>query len=152
MTDEGLALSAPDLPSAPPPANDSAQSAATLGDEVWESAKLDFVGRSLVGAHGERAYLKNANLERANLSLADLRRAKLSGANLQHASLRGAILMRADLSNARLNGADLTGADLRDAIGLSHNMLAEACGAKAQLPTGLSLRPCGPTRRKPIAH
>jgi len=148
MTDAGLSLSAPDLPSAPPPASDGAQNAAVLGDEVWESAKLDFVDRSLVGAHGERAYLKNANLERANLSLADLRRAKLSSANLQHASLRRAILTRADLSKARLNGADLSGADLRDATGLTQAMLADACGDNTQLPAGLNVRPCTTARGK----
>ncbi len=87
------------------------------------------------------------NLSGANLSYADLSGANLSYADLSHVTMPAGNLQDADLFHARLSGANLSHtnlsrAQLSDTELVTQAQLNEACGDDAQLPSGLTLRPC----------
>jgi len=138
---------------------------ANLGGAYLDSADL-------TDAYLERANLKGANLNEAhltasvlidaNFSDADLGNSKLSSANLNGANLGGANLRNADFRGANLGGANLAGADLsdaklsganvteavltganpNDAYNIFQGQLDQACGKNANLPKGMTLKPC----------
>jgi hypothetical protein len=74
------------------------------------------------------------------------RHGDLSGANLHGADLRGANLVGVNLTGAHLNRVNLSGADLTigrlTATDISQGQLDQACGVSANLPPGLTLKPC----------
>jgi hypothetical protein len=72
---------------------------------------------------------------------ANLSNTNLSNANLERASL-SANLFDADLSGADLTGAFPTGATI------SPDQLDKACGTKAMLNPGLTLKPCPPEKNE----
>lgn len=107
--------------------------------------RANLSGAKLIATKLSRSHLNGANLSHAHLEMADLTFADLAGANLSHANLSYATLTanlsRADLSGATLTRANLGGADLTGAI-VSQEQLNTACGTKAKLDTGLTLKPC----------
>jgi uncharacterized protein YjbI with pentapeptide repeats len=102
---------------------------------VANLAGADLRGADLVGAKLPSAKLPHADLSGADLSGADLSDANLSGALLVHGVLGG------DFNDADLRGANLRGANLGGAS-VSQEQLNTACGTKAKLDTGLTLKPC----------
>jgi uncharacterized protein YjbI with pentapeptide repeats len=118
---------------------------------------------NLTGAHLEGAHLEGANLTGAHLTGADLVDAHLAGAHLDVANLTGvdmsiahlvgAHLTGTNMEGANLAGADLTGAHLENANLIGSNVTQQqlnvACGNKAKLPAGLSLRPCDKSNEEP---
>jgi hypothetical protein len=109
-------------------------------------AALTVIGRRVAG-QGD-VDLSFANLSGANLTNADLSGANLTGATLTGANLTGADLTRADLTRANLSDADLTRANLTNFNLDGQKQLDEACGSAAELPTGLTLKPC-PSKSPP---
>jgi pentapeptide repeat protein len=112
------------------------------------------IGADLRNARLSRATLMRAKLIDANLSGAHLLAAELNYAFLFNAHLNGALLMGADLRHAVLTGVDLSSADLSkasliDVIDLNQAQLDKACGEDAELPSGLTLKPC--PENKPAA-
>jgi hypothetical protein len=110
---------------------------------------------SLFHANLSGAVLIGANLTSANLIHADLRGAVLFGANLTRADLAGADLSLAFLFGANLSGANLSGAHnyefspgkgISPPAKISQAQLDEACGVDAELPPGLTLKPCPPPK------
>jgi len=104
-------------------------------------------GADLNGARLIRAGLSDADLHSAHLNDAYLREAGLDGSDLSDAGLRGADLNDADLSGADLSGADLSGADLngadlhgaglREAVGVTPQLLARTqVDERTRLPSG----------------
>ena len=102
----------------------------------------------LTGASVSGSNLSGADMHDADLNSADLHDANLSGTNLSDANLGGA-----NLSGVNLSGSNLSGANLRkgpnrsggywiDAKNLTQTQLNAACGANANLPEGLTLKPC----------
>jgi uncharacterized protein YjbI with pentapeptide repeats len=118
-------------------------SGADLNAAVLSKAYLK--GTDLSGADLTGAYLFAADLSGANLSNAYLTVAHLGGANLSGANLRGAKLALTDLREANLSGANLDNAKLSGAKLDGQQQLNRACGADAELPPGLTLKPCPPT-------
>jgi Pentapeptide repeats (8 copies) len=97
----------------------------------------DLRDADVFGANLRDAHLNGAHLNFANFAAVDLTRADLSAADLTRADLEGA-----KLNDAGLYGAKLNGTDLRDAHNLTQPQLAGACGTGAELPPGLTLKPC----------
>jgi uncharacterized protein YjbI with pentapeptide repeats len=110
-----------------------------LNEDSLLNANLS--GAFLHGADLSRAGLWHANLSGAEMRLANLSRAQLNDANLSHADLTGAQLNGADLTGTDLTGAQLNGADLTGTT-VSQRELDKACGTKAKLDPGLTLKPC----------
>ena len=105
-------------------------------------------GADLTKSELPRANLAEANLTNADLSKSELGRAKMKEAKLDGAKFQYAYLARAVLHDASLKGTDFTGSylflmqiqgvDLSQAIGLTHDQLALACGdADTKLPDGV---------------
>jgi uncharacterized protein YjbI with pentapeptide repeats len=129
-----------------------------------ELGVANLVGANLVGANLSNAFLLDADLSKATLGSAQLNNAKLgdakligadlskatlddaqlNGANLANANLRDADLRGANLDGANLDGANLDGADLRGTKLDGQQQLKGACGASAELPPELILKPCPP--------
>jgi uncharacterized protein YjbI with pentapeptide repeats len=114
------------------------------------SGAADLSGANLFNAKLDNANLQYAKLSGASFLAADLTSADLTGADLSkaalpvkmaHARLVDANLVGANLVRADLTGADLTGADLTGAT-VYQTELDKACGAKAKLDFGLTLKPC----------
>jgi uncharacterized protein YjbI with pentapeptide repeats len=109
--------------------------------------KANLLDANLSGAYLSGADLRDANLIDANLSGADLFRTDLSGAYLIRADLSDAYLRSPEprsadpLDDANLTGARLSGAYLIGAT-ISQTQLDKACGERAKLPPGLTLKPC----------
>jgi uncharacterized protein YjbI with pentapeptide repeats len=125
---------------------------ANLSNAILFNADLPGAGLSganMTGARLNEADMTGAHLSGANLSNAILFGVNLTGANLDHANLsgawvNGALLTGTHLGGATLAGANLTVANLAGALGLTQAQLDAACGQGAQLPAGLTLRPCPP--------
>ena len=98
----------------------------------------------LNGADPSGAELSDAKLAFANLSGADLSDARLNRAVLLGAHLNNVHLNRADLNLADLSDADLSRANLSGVRNLTQEQLDEACGTDANLPPGMTLKPCAP--------
>ena len=96
--------------------------------------------------------LTDTDLRLANLERAHLERALLHGANLQGTFLWGTHLEEAKLRRVEMKGATfgkthMEGADLRDAIGLTWEQLADAIiDDKTKLPDYLKKQPPRPKR------
>ena len=105
-----------------------------LGEANLDYADLtgaNLTGADLAGAHLTSvvlagANLSNADMSNANLRWADLTGADLSGANLSHANLNDVKFGSADLTGANLSGASLDRAQLRNAVGVTDDMLDSA--------------------------
>ena len=129
---------------------------ATLRD-VRASAS-SFVDVAFVGARMGGAALQGIDLSRSTFTSAELPDASLTrtrlidtrfdgadlrGADLTDANASGASFAQADLNGAVLTDANLSGADLSQALGLTPDGLAAACGdADTRLPLGFALRRC----------
>ena len=144
----------------------SAMTGATFQNADFTRANL--VGLEALGATFLEATLQGARLDSGTLLNADLRRVKARGASFAHANLTGANLeagdfegasfedadllgatlgsgqfAKANFKGARLRGAQLQGTDLTQAINLTKDQVAGACGDRAtRLPGGLIARPC----------
>ena len=97
-------------------------------------AALTVIGRRSAGPGF--VDLTKANIAGARLFGARLTDARLTDANLTHVDLTDADLTGANLTYVRLTEADLTGARVEPA------QLYLACGSDAELPPGLTLKPC----------
>ena len=112
-----------------------------LSDANLHVANLSHADLSRADMGG--AVLVDANLSGADMNGAILVGANLIGANLIGANLSGADLIAVDLTGADLTGANLDGANLRYARNLTQSQLDQAlCGKEAQLPPGLTVKPC----------
>lgn len=92
------------------------------GAEFW-GVNLKKAG--LVSSNLEGAILERANLEGADLSGANLFGVGFRKANLQGVDMRGVRLYKTNFEGAYLNGADLEGTDLRGAVSLTREQLAD---------------------------
>jgi len=115
----------------PPPRTDIQAILTVLGRRTrtfgkGEELSLDLSNTDLRRASLAGAHLEGANLGDAHLEGADLRGARLERAHLESAHLEGANLWRAHLEGARLVRAHLERVDLRHAIGLTREQLAQA--------------------------
>lgn len=122
---------------------------------------IKLIGAKLVRAHGERAFLAEANLDTADLSLAVLPQCHLVDASVRDAELYGADLRssrldRVDLTGSRVDAANLLSAELRGAkvertsfIGsnLYDAKLLEAAGEGVDF-SGANLERCVYTKRR----
>lgn len=110
-------------------------------------------GRNFSGARVRQADLSLATADRArfhgaNMSLTNFFGARLSGADLTETNLEGATFVGTYLGGARFSGAVLTGAnfsgaEMADAVGLTQDQLASACGdATTVLPQGMTIPAC----------
>jgi len=79
------------------------------------------------------------NLSGANFLQANLNRASLNRASLRGADFQGADLREADLRGADLQGADFQNANLREAYGLTQDMIEQTVGSnETKLPEDLN--------------
>ncbi len=124
----------------------------------------------LTGADLSGAELEMANLSYASLIAANLSDARLNSGNLRFTKLFGADLSRATLSDANLSSANLTSATwlltpeerastmrlladimrtrvMHSGTIVTQSQLDQACGTTAELPAGLTLKPCTPPDR-----
>jgi uncharacterized protein YjbI with pentapeptide repeats len=113
--------------------------AVTLPLSVRDLQQADFDDSDLRKANLRFADLSDAYLASTNLRGANLSSATLDGANLNEANLSGTDLSGATLHHAYLRKANLSGADLD-----GQQQLDKACGTAAELPPGLTLKPCPP--------
>ncbi len=121
---------------------DSKFTCAKISNSNFEGAilrEVDFTKAELIDSN-----LRGTTLKNVDFSEAKLNNTNVEGVNFNGAKFRGAILTYIDFSGANLAGVDLKGAtlagsQLKDAIGLSQDMLKEAepTAPPESLPEGL---------------
>ena len=139
-----------------PPATDIQAALSVIGRRRDGKGIVNLVGAQIQNAHLESAHLADAFLTGANLTGAILVGADLAKAVMYNINLSNANLASANLSEAMLGGANLNGASLTNSYIIwggpgtmpktivSQSQLDQACGANADLPPDLTLKPCPP--------